>query len=151
MIIAMSTNQSYLGTNRTKPFHYQIFNLNKIVIYRNGLPVVGTPISTTSDQRVYFNTLEALDFLDKGGHGIHLADYPNHFILSFDLTSTQEASRDFIHPELTNCSISVELTFGTPLGDNVEILFLGERSSTFCVNSERKVTKNLVITYPVDG
>ena len=151
MIIAMSTNQSYLGTNRTNPFHYQKFNLNEIVIYRNGLPVVGTPISTTSDQRVYFNTLEALDFLDKGGHGIPLADYPNHFILAFDLTSTQEASHDFIHPELTNCSISVELTFGTPLGDNVEILFLGERSSTFYVNSERKVTKNSVITYPVDG
>ena len=151
MIIAMSTNQSYLGTNRTNPFHYQKFNLNEIVIYRNGLPVVGTPISTTSDQRVYFNTLEALDFLDKGGHGILLADYPNHFILAFDLTSTQEASHDFIHPELTNCSISVELTFGTPLSDNVEILFLGERSSTFHVNSERKVTKNSVITYSVDG
>ena len=151
MIIAMSTNQSYLGTNRKNPFHDQIFNLNKIVIHRNGLLVVGTPISTTSDQRVYFNTLEALDFLDKGGLGIPLADYPNHFILAFDLTSTQEASHDFIHPELTNCSISVELTFGTPLGDNVEILFLGERSSNFYVNSKRKVTKNSVITYPVDG
>ena len=121
------------------------------MIYRNRLPVVGTPISTTSDQRVYFNTLEALDFLDKGGHGIPLADYPNHFILAFDLTSTQEASHDFIHPELTNCSISVELSFGTPLGDNVEILFLGERNSTFYFNSERKVTKNSVITYLVHG
>ena len=125
--------------------------MNEIVIYRNGLPVVGKPISTTSDQRVYFNTLEALGFLDKGGHGIPLADYPNDFILAFDLTSTQEASHDFFNLELTNCSISVELTFGTPLGDNVEILFLGERSSNFYGNSERKVTKNSVITYPVDG
>ena len=139
MIIAMSTNQSYLGTNRTNPFHYQKFNLNEIVIYRNGLTVVRTPISTTSVQRVYFNTLEALDFLDKGCHGIPLADYPNHFIPAFDLTSTQEASHDFIHPELTNCSISVELTFGTPLGDNVEILFLGERSSTFTSTLNKKL------------
>ena len=126
MIIAMSTNQSYLGTNRTNPLPYQKFNLNEIVICRNELRVVGTPLSTTSDQRVYFNTLEALDFLDKSGHCIPLADYPNHFILAFDLTSAQEASHDFIDPELTNCSISVELTFGTPLGDNVEILFLGD-------------------------
>ena len=27
MIIAISTNQSYLGTNRTNPFHYQKYNL----------------------------------------------------------------------------------------------------------------------------
>ena len=27
MIIAMSTHQSYLGTNRTNPFHYHKFNL----------------------------------------------------------------------------------------------------------------------------
>ena len=62
-----------------------------------------------------------------------------------EVTSTPEASHDFIHPELTNCSISVELTHGIPLGDNVEVLFLGERCSTFCVNSERKVTKNITI------
>ena len=150
LIIALSTNPSYLGTNRTNPFHCQKFNLKEIVVYRNGLSVVGTLISTTSDQRVSFNTLEALDFLDKGGHCISLADYPNQFILAFDLTSTQEASHDLIHPEFLNCSISVELTFGTHLGDNVETLFLGERSSSFYVNSERKVTKNSVITYPVD-
>ena len=77
MIIAMSTNQSYLGTNRTNQFHYQKFNLNEIVIYRN---------TSISDQRVYFNTLGALDFFDKVGHGIPLADYPNHFIYAFDLT-----------------------------------------------------------------
>ena len=65
--------------------------------------------------------------------------------------STQEASHDFIHPELTNCSFSVELTFGTPLADNVETVFLEERISTFYVNSERKVTKNSVIKYSIDG
>ena len=151
MIIAMATNQACLGTNHTNPFHYQKFNLSQIVVYRYGQPIVGTPVSTTFNRRIYFNTLEALDFLDKGGHGITLDNYPNHFILAFDLTSTQEASHDFIHPELTNCSISVQLTFDGALAANVEILFLGERSSTFYVNSERKVRKNSIITYPTDG
>ena len=91
------------------------------MIYRNGLPALGTPISTNSDQQVYLSTLEALDFRYKNGHGIPLADYPIHFFLSFDVTSTQEASHNFIPSELTNYSISVELTFGTPLDDNVEI------------------------------
>ena len=151
MIIAMATNQVYLGTNRTNPFYYQKFNLSQIVVDRYGQPIVGTPVSTTFNHRIYFNTLEALDFLDKGGHGITLGNYPNHFILAFDLTSLQEAYHDFIHPELTNCSISVQLTFDGALAANVEISSLGERSSTFYVNSERKVTKNSIITYPTDG
>ena len=103
MIIAMTTNRAYLGTNRTTPFHYQKFGVSQIFIYRNGLPIVGTPISTVSNQRLYFNTLETLDFLDKGGSAISLSDYRNHFIMTLDLTSTQEASHDFIHPEMTNC------------------------------------------------
>ena len=39
--------------------------------------------------------------------------------MAFDLTSTQEASHDFIHPELTNCTISVELQFDAPLAGNI--------------------------------
>ena len=102
MAIAMSSNQAYLGSNRTTPFHYQKFGLLQIVIYRNGFPIVGTPITTNFEKRLYFNTIEALDFLDRGGHGISLSDNQNHFVMVFDFTSTQEASHDFIHPELTN-------------------------------------------------
>ena len=121
MIIAMATNQAYLGTNCTNPFHYKKINLSQIVVYRNGQPIVGTPVLTTFDHRIYFNAVEAFDFLDKDGHGITLVNYLNHFILAFDLTSTQEASHDFIYPELTNCSISVQLTFDGALRAKVEI------------------------------
>ena len=152
MIIAMTTNQAYLGTNRTNPFRYRPFNLSEVTIYCNGLTIVGTHISKTRRKRFYFNTIEALDFLQKGtGHGIPLGDYDNHFIMAFDLTSTQEASHDFIHPELTYCSISLDLTFSRALADNVKILLLGERNSTFHITSDRKVTKNALINYPGHG
>ena len=42
MILAMSSNTAYLGTNRTNPFDYQKFQLNEIIVYRNGLPIAGT-------------------------------------------------------------------------------------------------------------
>ena len=61
--------------------------------------------------------------------------------MAFDLTSTQEASHDFIHPELTNCTISVELKFDAPLAGNIELLFMGERASTVYVRSDRKIAK----------
>ena len=54
----------------------------------------------TVHKRLYYNTLEALDFVFNNSHGISLADYHNHN-MAFDLTSTQEASHDFVHPELT--------------------------------------------------
>ena len=139
-VIVMATNQAYAGINRTIPFRYQKCNLSHIVVYRNG-PLNGTPVSTHFSRRICFNTLETLDYLDKGGHGITLDNYPKHFNLAFDLTSTQEESHDFIHPEITNCSISVQLTSVGAFSANVEIVFLGERSSTFYVNSERKVKK----------
>ena len=83
MILAMSSNTAYLGTNRTNPFHYHKFQLNEIIVYRNGLPIPGTPVSTTDNKRVYFNTLEALDFVFNNSHGISLANYHNHCFEGF--------------------------------------------------------------------
>ena len=81
-------------------------------------------------------------------HGFSLANYDNHYIMAFDLTSTQEASHDFnfIHPELTNCTISVELKFDAGLANNVELLFMGERASTVYARSDEKITKNTLMT-----
>ena len=44
-----SINETYLGTSRTNTFHYQKFGLNEINVYRNGLPIAGTPISTADN------------------------------------------------------------------------------------------------------
>ena len=77
-------------------------------------------------------------------HGISLANYDSHYIMAFDLTSTQEAPHDFIHPELTNCTILVKLKFDAGLANNVELLFMGERASEFmCVQIE-KIPKTLL-------
>ena len=74
------------------------------------------------------------------GRGIPLSDFANHFIMVFDLTSTQEATHDFIHPELTNSSLSVELKFDADLPNNIEVFFLGEKSSTVYIDSARNVS-----------
>ena len=98
IILAMSSNTAYQGTNRTNPFHYQKLQLNDILVYQNGLPIAGTPVSTTDNKRIYYNTLEALDFVFNNSHGFNLANYHNHYIMAFDLTLTsiQEASEDFL-------------------------------------------------------
>ena len=138
MIVAMSINEAYLGTNRTNPF-----SLPEVwVEWDHCVHVAGTPISTTDNKRIFYKTLIALDFVLKTGHGINFANYDNHYFMAFDLTSTQEASHNFIHPELTNCTISVHLKFDAGLGNNVELLFMGERASAFYLRLDRKNNKN---------
>ena len=141
--ICLNTNEAFLGNNRQNPFHLRKFNLEQIYVYRNGLPVADSPISTADDKRLYFNTIS--DLAIDNGHGISLTEYPNHFVMVFDLTSTQQASHDFIHPELTNCSLSVELKFSVALPNNIEIFNFGEKASTIFVDSARRVSKNHIL------
>ena len=86
--------------------------------------------------------MEALDFVFNNSHEISFANYHNHCIMAFNLTSNHEASHDFIHPELTNCTILVELKFDAPLGEVMELLFMGDRASTVYLRSDRKIAKN---------
>ena len=80
----------------------------------------------------------------ENGQGITLSDFAHHFIMVFDLTSTQEATHDFIHPELTNSSLSAEMKFDTDLPNNIEIFFLGEKLSAVYIDSARNVSKNVL-------
>ena len=89
--------------------------------------------------------MSELAYIDNG-HGINLEDYPNHYITVFDLTSTQQTSHDFIHPELTKCSVSIEPKFSPALAHNVEIFIIGEKASTIYIDSARKVSKNHIST-----
>ena len=79
-------------------------------------------MSTTDNKRLYYNSMSALSYVEIG-HGIHLSEFTNHYIMVFDLNSTHEATQDFIHPELTSSSLSVELKFDAALAHKVDIFF----------------------------
>ena len=83
MTVAKSISEAYLGTSTTNPCHYQYFGLNEIILYRKDLLISGTPILTSDNSRIYYNTLEALDFLLKTSHGISIAIYDNVFFSGF--------------------------------------------------------------------
>ena len=102
-------------------------------------------MSTTDNKTIYYKMLEALDIVFNNSRGISLANYHNHYTMAFDLTSTQEAAHDFLHPELTNCTITVELRFDAPLKENVEWFFMEERASTVYVRSDRKIAKSTLM------
>ena len=148
VIVAFCVGTAFIGTNIANPFHYQKFDLREITIYRNGYATAGTPMSTTDNKRLYYNSMSALAYVENG-HGIPLSGFANNYLMVFDLTSTQEVTHDFIHPELTKPSLSVELKFDAALAHNVEIFFLGEKASTIYIDSARNASKNALpmITY----
>ena len=73
LAICLNTNEAFLGNNRQNPFNFRKFDLEQIYIYRNGLPVADSPISTSDDKRLYFNTISDLAYIDNG-HGISLTE-----------------------------------------------------------------------------
>ena len=86
-------------------------------------------METVNLARIYHNSLNALGFKN-GGNGIPLANFADHFMLTFDLTSSQEASKSLtIFPELTGAPLTLKLFFAKPLDKAVEIYLIGERFS----------------------
>ena len=143
--LALISNQAFLGSKLTNPFHYQKHDLSEVTVYRNGFPIAGTPLSTDDEKRVYMTTMDALAF-GYHGHGIPFSNYTNNFVLVFNLTSTEQASHDFFYPDLTNAAVSVELKFSTALPGNIKVFLLGEKASTLCIDSNRKCPKTLFCT-----
>ena len=57
-------------TTASTPFSYGKFDLQKVELVRgNGLPIAGTPLDTSNDTRLFYNTKTALGF-ERGGNGI---------------------------------------------------------------------------------
>ena len=97
LVLAMNRNDAFSGTSKTNPFNYQGFGLGKVHIFRGSDQVVG--LDTTRDVFSYYDTMESLN-IKSDGNGIKLSDFPDHYILVFDLTSTREADSEVYFPDL---------------------------------------------------
>ena len=133
LTMCMVRNRFFRGTTTAStPFSYEKLDLQKVELLRgNGSPIAGTPLDTSNDTRLFYNTITDLGF-ERGGNGITLQDYQdNHFYLVFDLT-TREASKSLtLFPELTGAGITLKLSFSKALPDSVELFLIGEIQSNF--------------------
>ena len=46
LALCLNTNEASLGNNEQNPLHFRKIDLEQIYIYRNGMPVADSPIST---------------------------------------------------------------------------------------------------------
>ena len=105
----MTTNSSFLGAKTENSFHFRKFDLESITVFHSGYPIAGTPLLTDDDKNLYLISIEALAF-HSHGHGVPFDGFSDHYVLVFDLTSTQQTSHNYLYPELTNGSISIDLS-----------------------------------------
>ena len=148
LTLCMVPNAQFRGSYSTNPFDYQKFDLKRIEIVRgNGLPNAGTPIDTEDNTRLYYNTMTALGFKN-GGNKISLDGFENKYMSTFDLTSSQEASKNLtLFPELTGAPITLKLLFSKALPEAVEIFLIGERFSQVFIDSSRNIAKNQTLLH----
>ena len=76
LTLCMVRNKFFRGsTIECTPFQYKKFQLSEIEFQRgNGVPIAGTPIDTTKNTRLFYNTICAFGFT-KGGNGIEMSDF----------------------------------------------------------------------------
>ena len=108
----------------------------------NEVPLARTPRDTSNYVKLYSNAITALECTESG-NGIRLEVFEdNHFILVFDLTSTEEASKLLtLFTELTGSSLTPKFYFSKALGDAIEIFLIGERLSQEFITA-RNISKN---------
>ena len=110
----------------------------------NGVPSSGTPIDTTKNTRLFYNTICALGFT-RGGNGIKMSDSEgNHYFLVFDLSSSGEAGEDLtLFPELAGAGFTMNLTFTEILTHPVELLPVGKRFCQIFIDATRNISKTV--------
>ena len=139
LIIAVNTNADFTGRQAANPFHYRKFGLQRVQIYRGGNCIIDA--DTTHDTYMYSETMENLN-LTSDGNGITLEDFPNHYMLVFDLTSAREANSEVYLPDLAGEPLRVEMNFSLALTDAFEIFLMSEKISAVLVDSEGKVLRD---------
>ena len=138
--IAMNTNSAFTGFYTENPFWYQQFELRQIRIFRGGQPMVD--FDAADNCRLYFTTMKAMNF--QGDiPSIPIDNYRDHYVLAFDLTSMQDATKNCHYPEIVGEPLMLELKITFPLEHVTELNVLGERMSSVAVDMFGVVGKNI--------
>ena len=138
--IAMNNNSAFTGSYTEKPIWYQQFDLRQSRILRGGQPIVD--FDAADNCRLYVTTMKAMNFQDDIPP-IPIDNFKNHYVLVFDLTSMQDATKNCHLPELVGEPLMLELNFTFLLEHVTELIVSGERMFSVAVDKFGVVRKNI--------
>ena len=92
---ALNTNSAFSGSLTKNTIWYQQIVLRQIKKLRRGQPIV--EFDTADNCRLYVTTMKAMNFqVDIPSNPID--DFKDHYVLLFDLTSMQDATKNCHYP-----------------------------------------------------
>ena len=138
--IAMNTSSAFTRPYTENPFWYQQFELRQIRILRRGQPIVD--FDAADNCRLCVTTWKAMNFQDDNP-SIPIDNFKDHYVLVFDLTSMQDATKNCHYPELVGEPLRLELNFTFPLELVIELIVLRERMSSVAVDKLGVVGKKV--------
>ena len=112
----MNENSAFTGNKQENLFHYQKFGLREVRIVRGNQTIV--EMNCVNDYRPYITTMEALKFKEDGPN-VKIENYPDHYLLFFDLTSMQESNEELYYPDIIAAGLRLELYFSENLKETV--------------------------------
>ena len=138
--IGLSTNSAFTRVHTGNLFWYQQFQLRQFRKLRGGQPIVD--FDAADNCLFYVSTMKANNFQDDIP-SIPIDNFKDHYVLVFDLTSMQDATKNCRYPELVGEPLRLELNFTFPLEHVTELIVLGERMSSVAVDKFAVVGKNI--------
>ena len=129
--IATNTNSAFTGSCTENPFWYQQFDLRQIKILTGSQPIVD--FVAADNCRFYITTMKLMNFQDDIP-SIPTNNFKDHYVLVFDLTSMQDATKNCHYSELVGEALRLELNSTFPLEHVTELIVLGDRMSSVAVN-----------------
>ena len=107
---------------------------------RGGQPIVDSNVADNCC--LYVTTMEAMNFLGDIP-SIPNDNFKDYYVLVFELSSMQDATKNCHYPELVGEPLRLELNFTFPLEHVTELIVLGERKSSVAVDKIDVVRKNI--------
>ena len=104
----MNTNPAFTGSYTENPFWYQQFDLRQIRILRGGQLIVA--FDAADNCQLHVTAMKAMNFQDDIP-SIPIDKFKDHYVLVFDLTSMQEATKNCHYPELVGEPLKLKLIF----------------------------------------
>ena len=144
ILIAMVDNDAYNGSIKKNPFHFKNYDLNKLVLYRDGRCVPGVAFEPDFKKnmilRSYINTMDAFNYWNTDDtNGLKSSEWSSGYtIYAFDLTPDDEASSSCRHAHIGN-NFRLELNFEKALPKTINVLIYSITDSEVEITELRDV------------
>ena len=144
LMIAMVDNDAFNGNLSKNPFNFEHYNLNKLVLYRDGRCVPGVPFKPDFASKLYLrsyiNTMRAFNYWNTDDtNGLMPSEWgAGYTIYAFDLTPDREVSSACIHAHTGN-NFRLELNFAKALAETINVLIYSITDSQIEITQLRDV------------